>query len=638
MSFEDESKVVIDTSKMSDAKASSLHITENAREASWQHPSFGRSLFMGEFNKEILFPFPMQNEQDKQIGDQLVKQVEVILREKLDPDLVDESRTIPDEAIQALAKIGIFAMKVDKEYGGLGLSLVNYNRVMMAIASHCGSTAVLISAHQSIGVPQPLKLFGTDEQKKRFLPRFKEGAISAFALTEPSAGSDPAHMKTTATLNEAGSHYLINGEKLWCTNGPIADLLLVMACTAPKTVNSKEMKQISAFIVEGKSPGIELLHRCDFMGIRGIQNGLMRFTDVAVPVGNRLLEEGRGLKIALATLNTGRLTIPAAAAGMAKQCVNMTRRWGGTRVQWGLPIGEHEKGANRLAFIASSTLAIEAVTWLTSHLADQGDVDIRMEAAMAKMFCSEMAWRVIDETVQFFAGRGYEKATSLKARGELPFPVERMLRDCRINRIIEGTTDIMELFLSREALDTHLKLAAELLKPGADSATKKAAIIKLTKEYITWYPKQFINSSLLGRFSHKGKLSKHVNFCQRMSHKLARTLFLQMGLHRQKLELRQEILGHLMTIGSEIFAMAATCSYAQSQLENGNKNAIILGNHYCRLARQRIKAEFKALSTTQRKTAKKISRAILSGDFSWLEEGIYPVDDKDKRCATGEHS
>ena len=250
MGLEDEDKMVIDTSNMSDAKASSLRITESARESVWQHPSFGKSLFMGEFKKEILFPFPIQNKEDEKIGDDLVKQVGEILSEQLDADLVDETRTIPDEVIQALAKIGIFAMKVPKEYGGLGLTQVNYNRVLMAIASHCGSTAVLVSAHQSIGVPQPLKLFGSDEQKKRILPRFREGAISAFALTEPSVGSDPAHMKTTATLNEQGTHYLINGEKLWCTNGLIADYLVVMACTAPKIIRGKEVKQISAFIVE----------------------------------------------------------------------------------------------------------------------------------------------------------------------------------------------------------------------------------------------------------------------------------------------------------------------------------------------------------------------------------------------------
>ena len=629
MSLTDEDKEVIDTSKMSEAKASSLHMAESARESLWQQPSFGRGLFLGEFAKEMLFPFPVQSSEDKRIGDDLVKQVGEILAEKLDADLVDETRVIPDEVIQALMKLGVFAMKIPKEYGGLGLTQVNYNRVMMAIASHCASTAVLLSAHQSIGVPQPLKLFGSSEQKKRFMPRFSEGAISAFALTEPGVGSDPAHMQTTATLNEQGSHYLINGDKLWCSNGLIADYLVVMACTAPKIIKGKERKQISAFIVDGKSPGIELLHRCDFMGLRGIQNGLIRFTDVAVPVENRILQEGRGLKLALATLNTGRLTLPAACAGMAKQCVNMSRRWGGKRIQWGLPIGEHEKGSNRLAFIACGALAMEAVTWQTSHLADKGDVDIRMEAAMAKMFCSEMAWQVVDETVQFFGGRGYEKAASLKARGELPFPLERMLRDCRINRIIEGTTDIMQLFLSREALDAHLKLAADLIKPGADFTTKRSALGKVFKEYAVWYPQQFVNGSLFSRFSHKGKLAKHISYCQRTSHKLARTLFLQMGLHREKLELRQEVLGHLMNIGSELFAMAATCSYAERLLVKGHKNAIMLAEHHCRLARQRIKVEFTELSFAQRKTAKNISCSILKGDYAWLEKGIYPVGEEE---------
>lgn len=625
MSFHEDKKVVIDTSKMSDAKASALNITEEARESIWQHPSFAKSLFMGEFKSDLIFPFPTQSPEEQLVGDQLVKQVGIILTETLDADLVDETRTIPSVAIQALAKAGVFSMKIPKEYGGLGLSQVNYNRVLMAIASYCGSTAVLVSAHQSIGVPQPIKLFGTEEQKQRFLPLFKAGAISAFALTEPSVGSDPAQMQTTATLNAAGTHYLINGEKLWCTNGLIADYLVVMACTAPKVVDGKEIKQITAFIVKGKSPGMRIKHRCDFMGIRGIQNGLIEFKNVEVAVEDRILNEGQGLKIALATLNTGRLTIPAASTGMAKQCVNMARRWGGKRVQWGLPIAKHEKGSNRLAYLAASTFAMEAVTWLTSFMADEGDVDIRMEAAMAKLFCSEMAWSVMDETVQMFAGRGYEKASSLKARGELPFPVERMLRDCRINRIIEGTTDIMELFLSREALDTHLSLAADLIKPGADFSTKRDAAFKMLKEYSTWYPAQFINKELIDQFSANDELSDQINYCQRTAHRLARVLFEQMLLHREKLELRQEILGHLMTIGSEVFAMATTCSYAKSQVLMGNANALALAEHHCILATERIEGHFKALSRPQRHTAKSITNDILSKQYQWLEEGIYPI-------------
>jgi len=625
MSFPEDKKVVIDTSNMNDEKASSLNITEAARDSVWAHPSFAKSLFMGDYKSELIHPFPTQSVEEKAIGDQLVKEVGVVLAETLDADQVDETREIPTEAIQALAKIGVFSMKIPPQYGGLGLSQVNYNRVLMAIASYCGSTAVLVSAHQSIGVPQPIKLFGTDDQKKRFLPLFNKGAVSAFALTEPSVGSDPAQMQTTATLNEAGTHYLINGEKLWCTNGLIADYLVVMACTPSKVVNGKEVKQISAFIVKGKSPGMTIKHRCDFMGIRGIQNGLIEFNNVKVAVEDRILEEGKGLKIALATLNTGRLTIPAASAGMAKQCVNMARRWGGKRVQWGLPIAKHEKGSNRLAYLAASTFAMEAVTWLSSFMADKGDVDIRMEAAMAKLFCSETAWSVMDETVQMFGGRGYEKASSLKARGELPFPVERMLRDCRINRIIEGTTDIMELFLSREALDTHLSLAADLIKPDADFSTKRDAAFKLFKEYASWYPAQIINKEFIAQFTASGPLSEHINYCQRTSHRLARVLFEQMLAHREKLELRQETLGHLMSIGTEVFAMAATCSYAKSQVLEGHDNAILLADHHCALATEKIEQHFNALSSPQRTTAKSITDGILNEQYQWLEEGIFPI-------------
>ncbi|MEL0628507.1 acyl-CoA dehydrogenase family protein [Psychromonas aquatilis] len=627
MSFPEDKKVIIDTSKMSDQKASSLNLTEEARESVWQHPSFAKSLFMGEFKSDAIFPFPEQTTEDKLIGDKMVKQVGIVLAKTLDADLVDETRLIPDKAMKALAKIGVFSMKIPKEYGGLDFSQVNYNRVLMAIASHCGSTAVLVSAHQSIGVPQPVKLFGTEEQKQRFLPLFKNGAISAFALTEPSVGSDPAQMETTARLNAAGTHYLINGEKLWCTNGLIADYLVVMACTTPKIVDDKEVKQISAFIVNGKSAGINIKHRCDFMGIRGIQNGLIAFKDVEVPVEDRLLEEGQGLKIALATLNTGRLTIPAASTGMAKQCLNMARRWGKQRVQWGLPIAQHEKGSNRIAYLASTTFAMESVTWLTSFMADKGDLDIRMEAAMAKLFCSEMAWQVMDETVQMFGGRGFEKASSLKARGELPFPVERMLRDARINRIIEGTTDIMELFLSREALDTHLSLAADLIKPGADFSTKRDAAFKLFKEYASWYPAQIFNKEFIEQFTLSGDLAEHVNYCQRSTHRLARVLFEQVVTHREKLELRQETLGHLMTIGCEIFAMVSTCSYAKSQVSAGYSNAVALADHHCLLATQRIEAHFDALSAPHSSTAQKISDAILNEQFQWLEEGIYPIAD-----------
>ena len=624
-------EMVIDTSRMSEGKRNAMEVAEAAREAMSASPSFGRSLFMGAFNRDMLLPFPAQSPEDKKIGDEFCAGLADYLSKHLDPEQVDETRTVPAEVIAELARRGAFAMKIPKAYAGLGFTQVNYNRAMMLISSYCGSTAVLLSAHQSIGVPQPLKLFGTEAQKKKFLPRFRAGAISAFALTEPEVGSDPAQMSTTATPVDGGQNYLINGLKLWCTNGPIADIMVVMAQTPPRIVNGRERKQITAFIVETKNtPGFEVLHRCDFMGIRGIQNGLLRFKDVKVPAENILWGEGLGLKLALTTLNTGRLTLPAACAGMAKQCLSIARRWGNERVQWGLPIGQHEAGSAKIATIASTTFAMEAVTLLTSHWADRGDIDIRIEAAMAKLFCSEAAWRIADLTVQLRGGRGYEKASSLRARGEAPYPVERMLRESRINRIIEGTSEIMRLFLAREAMDPHLKVAADLIKKHVPVGRKIRAGVKLAAFYGTWYPSQWLNASLWSSHEDMGELADHFHFVEIHSHRLARTIFHYIGLYQDKLERKQNILGRLMEIGTELFAMATTCSYAHRlREERGDKTPIELAGVFCLQARRRVEALFHDLAHNDDPEENSLSKAVLKGELKWLEEGIVWIGPRD---------
>ena len=624
-----DEQTIIDTSKMNADKAASLNLTEAARDNDLQQKSFAGQLFMGTCQTDLIFPFPTQTSEEQNIGDKLVAEVCEFLINHLDAEQVDATQTIPDDVIQGLIKMGLFAMKVPKKYNGLGLSQVNYNRVMMAISAHCGSTAVLLSAHQSIGVPQPLKMFGTEQQKDKYLPQFRAGKISAFALTEPEVGSDPAKMETTATLSKDGKHYLINGIKLWCTNGLIADVLVVMAQTQPKTLtNGKQVKQITAFIVEKAMPGMEVLHRCDFMGIRGIQNGLIKFTNVKVPLENIILGEGKGLKLALATLNTGRLTLPAAATGMGKYCLAVARDWGNERVQWGMPIGKHEAGAKKIAFIASSTFAMEAVTYLTSHMADDPNNDLRIEAAMAKLFCSELAWEVVDTTLQLRGGRGYEKASSLKARGEKPYPIERLMRDCRINRIIEGTTDIMKLFLAREAMDPHLKVAADLLKKNLPVEQKIQAGVKLASFYSTWYPTQWVNSTLWASNDKLGKLSKHLSYVESNAHKLARTIFHYIGLYQDRLERKQHILGLLMEVGTELFAMAVTCSFAKSKLDANPEDLTpqYLADVFCLNRKRKIERLFDTLSNNDDHKENKLAKSILNGDVEWLEKGIPWVD------------
>src|SRR3989338_6817090 len=459
-------------------KRASLEFAEESREQEWKYPSFALKLFHGVVDLPLIYPFPKQSEEDKAEGDAFLQRLEKFLKEKLDPDEVDRTGIIPDEVYKGLGELGAFAIKIHKEDGGLGLSQVNYCRAIHLVASYCGSTAVLLSAHQSIGVPQLLKLFGTDAQKKKFLPMFGRGVISAFALTEAEAGSDPRNMKTTATPSEDGKYFLLNGEKLWCTNGLVAGVIVVMAVTPPKVVHGKERKQITAFIVETNTPGIEMAHRCQFMGLHGIQNGLIRFKNVRVPKENIILGEGEGLRLALMTLNAGRLTLPAASTGIGKWCLNVARTWAAKRAQWGAPIGEHQAISLKLSYMASHTFAIEAMSWLTAAMADDKKKDIRLEAAIAKYFCTCHSWRIVDETVQIRGGQGYETASSLRARGMEPHPVERVLRDVRINLIIEGTTEIMHLFIAREALDPHLSRLMPLFT-GKTAAQKMKALANM---------------------------------------------------------------------------------------------------------------------------------------------------------------
>lgn len=608
---------------MNAEKKASLEFAEDQRESEWKYPSFALQFFQGDLDWKLIHPFPRQTPEEKEKGDKYIKRVKDFLIANLNPDEVDRTGIIPDHVMKGLGDLGAFAMKIYEKDGGVGLSQVNYNRVMHMVASYCGSTAVLLSAHQSIGVPQPLKLFGTEEQKNKYFPMFAKGVVSAFALTEPEAGSDPRNMVTTATPTEDGKYFLLNGDKLWCTNGLIAGVIVVMAVTPPKIVHGKERKQITAFIVETNSPGIERVHRCQFMGLHGIQNGVLRFKNVKVPRENIILGEGEGLKLALTTLNTGRLTLPAASAGISKWCLSVARQWSKTRVQWGQPIGEHESVGLKLSYIISHTFAIDAMTWLTSHMADDRKKDIRLEAAIAKYFCTHHSWKIVDETLQIRGGQGYENAESLKARGVPHWAVERALRDVRINLIIEGTSDIMHLFIAREALDPHLGRVKALLSGRFSLGEKLKALLGAGLYYAFWYPKLWL-PSFNSPTGMDRRLTGHVHYIQSTSKRLARVIFHNMMKYQQKLESKQAILNRLVDIGCELFAMACACAYADSIVKNEKDkgNAIDLADLYCNMAKDKISQWFREDSDNHDRQAIKISKKVLANDFEWMENDI----------------
>ncbi|MCG3176745.1 MAG: putative acyl-CoA dehydrogenase FadE10 [Candidatus Omnitrophica bacterium] len=603
-------------------KAKSLEVAEDSREEVWKHPSFVGDLFQGKVRWELISPFPAQSAEDKAIGDAFLAKLGDFLKRELDADAVDRTGIIPDKVYKGLAELGCFGMKIPKEYGGLGLSQTNYNRAIGLVASHCGSTAVLLSAHQSIGVPQPLKMFGTPEQKKKYLPLFAKGAISAFALTEPNVGSDPAKMSTTATPTPDGQHYVINGDKLWCTNGPIADILIVMAKTPPKIVRGKEKTQITAFIVEKGTPGFEIVHRCKFMGLNGIQNGLLRFKDVKVPRENIVWGEGQGLKLALITLNTGRLTVPAACAAMARASLGIVRKWSNERVQWGAPVGQHEAITSKIARMTATTFAMDAVTWMTSALADRGQADIRLEAAMAKLYCTEAAWRIADDTVQIRGGRGYETSESLRGRGEEGIPVERMMRDTRINLIIEGTSEIMRLFIAREAMDPHLRNILPLMSGRTPIGEKLTKGLSVTWKYGLWYPGLWVGGG--SRPELPSRLSGHAGAVNGSARRLARGLFHAMAAHQQGLEKRQRILERYVNIGTELFAMSCVLTYAASLVKAApsDRTPEELADVYCREARRRIRSEFASQSDNDDRLIYRTGRSALEGRYTWLEKDV----------------
>ena len=602
-----------------------LEVTEAARETEWHKPSFIADLFMGRLRTDLIIPYPEQDDADRQIGDAFTAQLEVFLKEHVDPDEIDRTGEIPKQVLEGLARLGCFGMKIPKEYGGLGFSQTNYNRIISLIGSYCGSTTVWLSAHQSIGAPQPLMLFGTEEQKRQYLPRLARGTISAFALTELGVGSDPANMQTTATPVEGGAWYLLNGEKLWCTNGPVAEVVVVMARTPSVTVGGRERKQITAFLVERSMPGFEVVHRCEFMGLKGIQNGVLRFNNVRVPKANILWGPGLGLKLALVTLNAGRIAIPAASVGTAKRCLQIVRQWAKERKQWGGPIGKHEAIAVKIGDMAATTFAMDAMVWLTSNLVDRKMTDIRLEAAMAKLFCSEAGWRIVDETVQIRGGRGYETALSLRARGEAAIPVERIMRDTRINLIIEGTSQIMRLFIAREALDAHMRIVGNLLNPQEVPLKKIGVALMAAARYAVWYPAQWVSWGWWPRYaSLNPDLASHLRFVERTSHTLARALFHGAIQHQMRLASRQQLLGRLVDVGADLFAMACVCAKAQAmiRLQPSEDSPVELADLFCRIARRRITLALQRLAHNDDARSYRVAQGVLNSRFAWLEEGI----------------
>jgi alkylation response protein AidB-like acyl-CoA dehydrogenase len=609
------------TRKVSEREA--RQVAEAAREQAWHKPSFAKELFLGRFRLDLIHPHPLPSPDAVAKGEAFLARLREFCETRVDAARIEREARIPDETVLGLKELGAFGMKIDEAYGGLGLTQVYYNKALALVGTASPAIGALLSAHQSIGVPQPLKLFGTKEQKERFLPRCARTDISAFLLTEPDVGSDPARLATTAVPD--GDDYVLDGVKLWTTNGVVADLLVVMA-RVPKSEGHKG--GITAFVVEADAEGITVERRNAFMGLRGLENGVTRFHQVRVPAANRIGSEGAGLKIALTTLNTGRLSLPAGCVGAGKWCLKIAREWSAAREQWGKPIAGHEAVGAKIAYIAATTFALEAMVDLSAQMADEDRNDIRIEAALAKLYGSEAAWLMADELVQLRGGRGFETAESLAARGERAVPAEQLLRDLRINRIFEGSTEIMHLLIAREAVDAHLSVAGDLIDPEASLGDKARASAKAGGFYARWLPKLVAGPGQLpNSYAEFGDLAGHLRYVERNARKLARSTFYAMSRWQGRMELKQNFLARIVDIGAELFAMSAACVRAQhlAATTGHGPDARTLADTFCRQARVRTDELFSRLWTNTDGPDRALTKAVMRGGMTWLEAGIVDV-------------
>jgi acyl-CoA dehydrogenase family member 9 len=408
-----------------------------------------KGLFFGEYLGHKLPPYPELNRDGRTAG--VVDELRSFCRDSIDAAAIDRDAEIPQSVIDGLGKIGVLGACLPKEYGGGGFDQTSYCQMIQVLGGHCGSTALFVNAHHSIG-PRALVLFGTAEQQAHALPKLATGEwISAFALTEPEAGSDAANVQTMATPTPDGKGYTLNGQKRWITNGGIAQALTVMARTP---VDGSHETKITAFLVTPEMPGFEVVEkRMPKCGVRGTATSRLAFHDMFVPKENILGELGKGLRVALTVLDFGRTTFGASCTGAAQFCIDRASRHALKRVQFSQPLANFELVKEKLAYMQAGAYAMEACTYQTAALIDSGAGDFMLETAMLKVLSTDILWRIVNDTIQIFGGKAYFNDE----------PFERMMRDARINMIGEGANDVLRVFTALVGMrDVGLELKSLL--------------------------------------------------------------------------------------------------------------------------------------------------------------------------------
>ncbi len=538
-----------------------------------KRPSFAKRLYFGEFAGKTIFPFPHVSDTETKKTLELLNALNQFIDLEINPDWIDRHATIPDKVIQGLGKLGILGLTIPREYGGLGMSQYAYCQVVESISKHCGSTALFVNAHQSIGL-KALLLFGTPEQRARWLPPLAKGKqLAAFSLTEPNAGSDASGIETRAVFDPQRNVYRINGRKQWTTNGAIAQVITVMARTEVDTPQGKQDK-ITAFLVTPDMPGFTVTASAlEKVGMRGSKTANLAFHDMEVPAANVLGPLGGGLKVCLTVLDYGRTTFGAACTGSAKVLMARAIEHARTRHQFKRPLASFALVKQKIANIASLTYAMEATTYLTAGLIDAGVEDFMLEAAILKVFASDSLWSILYDTMQIFGGRSFFTDE----------PFERMMRDARLNMIGEGSNEVMRAFIGAVGMrDVGMQLKNTL--DALYSPWKNYDLLfRFGQESLQRLrlPHVPIHSNLL-----KTEAMELGRAVRRFGFAVARVL----AHYREEIIERQLVLDRIATSAIALYTSSAVLSkldsdLASSSIDNiGFRNDLAAGKFYCRQA------------------------------------------------------
>jgi alkylation response protein AidB-like acyl-CoA dehydrogenase len=614
-----------------------LERIEEARER-LSGASFMASLYDGRPDFTLLFPSEEPPEECA-AGEAYCDTIRSFLIAHVDPDEIERTAKIPDYVLKGLFQLGAFGMKIPKQYGGLGFSYRNYGRVLTLIAGWSNILALTVAVPQSIGIAMPILLFGNEEQKRRYLPRVAREDMSAFALTEPMTGSDAAHIQTEAALDSTDDAFIINGDKLWCTNGPIARFVTLIARVPAKRVQ-REGKSAwvpvrpgeiaddhvpSAFSLDMSTPGVQIRQRCQFEGCRGIENAYMTFENVRIPADTVIGDIGKGLKYALTILNIGRaVSIPAICLGMAKQAWQPTLDRANTRYTFQKPLAERQTQQMRIGRMAADLFAMESLAQLVWHLADEHRYDIRMEAAIAKLFCSERTIQFLKDAQIIFGGMGYETAESKRFRGVPAFGIEQLVRDVEMYRIGEGATDVLRPFVAREGLNPHLERVQKYVDERMTGGRRIKELWTLLRFYVPWYIRLWRSTPLpsQAKWQHPELRSK-LRYIEHASRRLARAIAYAMAIRREALRDDQGRQNRIEMAGEYLLTIAATAWYAE-KLERtaGHREVWELADEIFRHAQEQFEQTTREIVRNEDGIITDLGRQAVNGKYSFLSKGI----------------